>query len=119
VDGLRILAIDDQREILDVVQLALELTTDWSLTMRRSAAEALASHDDAAYDVVLLDLNIPGEKAGSTVARLRDQGIGSFVALLTGSPVADGERRRIGADLVLTKPFDPMTLAAQIEAALS
>ena len=119
MDGLRILAIDDQREILDVVQLALETTTNWSLTTRTSAAETLESHDDSVYDVVLLDLNIPGETAAATVAQLRERAIGGVIALLTGSPVSDGERRRIGADAVLTKPFNPMTLAAAIEEAMS
>jgi DNA-binding response OmpR family regulator len=115
---LRVLAIDDQREILDVVRLALELTTDWSLTTHRSTADAVAGHDGAPYDVVLLDLNIPGEEAASSVTALRESKVAHTVALLTGSPVSDAERQRVGADVVLTKPFDPMTFAAKIDAAL-
>jgi DNA-binding response OmpR family regulator len=119
MNGLRVLAVDDQQEILDVVQLALEVTTDWSLTTRRSTASAVAEHDGTSYDVVLLDLNIPGEDAAESVSSLRGHGIAPSIVLLTGSPVSDAERSRVAPDAVLTKPFDPMTLAAQIEAALT
>jgi DNA-binding response OmpR family regulator len=119
VNGLRVLAIDDQQEILDVVRLALEVTTDWTLTTRRSTASAVAEHDGTSYDVVLLDLNLPGEDAAESIASLRGHDIAPSIVLLTGSPVSDVERRRVAPDAVLAKPFDPLTLAAQIEAVLT
>jgi DNA-binding response OmpR family regulator len=119
MDGLRVLAIDDQREILDVVQLALETTTDWALTRCRSAKAAIDAYDGTAYDIVLLDLTIPGEDAAATITALREHGITDTVILLTGADVTDARRLEIGADHVLEKPFHPMTLAASIESVLT
>ena len=72
------------------------------------------------YDLILLDLMLPG-KDGITICRdLRDQGFMTPVIMVT----ARGEvfdrilGLKIGADDYLAKPFDPMELIARIEAVL-
>ena len=72
------------------------------------------------YDLILLDLMLPG-KDGITICRdLRDQGFLTPVIMVT----ARGEvfdrilGLKIGADDYLAKPFDPMELIARIEAVL-
>jgi hypothetical protein len=40
--------------------------------------------------------------------------VSDAIVLLTGKPLTDAERAAIGADGFLPKPFDPITLAADI-----
>jgi DNA-binding response OmpR family regulator len=121
--GRKLLAIDDQVEILDVLELAIDLTTDWTLHTASSAAAALAaartgSPGESQYDAVLLDLTIPGEDPRRTVQELRSSGMTQAVVLLTGATPTVAERDAIGADGLLSKPFDPMSLAADIRRVL-
>jgi CheY-like chemotaxis protein len=113
-----VLAIDDQTEILEVIQLAMELTTDWTLHTATSGSAALVTaggrHRDGQYDVVLLDVTIPGETAARTVRDLRANGVSDSIVLLTGAPLSDTQQESIGADGLVAKPFDPMTLADDI-----
>jgi CheY-like chemotaxis protein len=113
-----VLAIDDQVEILEVIQLAVELTTDWTLHTATSGSAALVTaggrHRDAQYDVVLLDVTIPGETAANTVRDLRANGVSTAIVLLTGAPLTQAQQQSIGADGLVPKPFDPMTLADDI-----
>jgi DNA-binding response OmpR family regulator len=122
MSGRQVLAIDDQTEILDVIRLAIELTTDWTLHTATSASAALVTSGrgtgNSQYDVVLLDLTIPGEDPYVTVKDLRAHAVSQSVVLLTGAPVTDIERRSIGADAMIAKPFDPMSLAADVSRAL-
>jgi DNA-binding response OmpR family regulator len=114
----RVLAVDDQQEILDVVRLAIETTTDWAVTTTTSGRAAVDDHAGERYDVVLLDVTIPGEDARRTAAALHHNNVGAALVLLTAADVDEAFRRSVGADAVITKPFDPMRLAAAIGAVL-
>jgi CheY-like chemotaxis protein len=118
MNSRHVLAIDDQTEILEVIKLAVELTTDWTLHTATSGSAALVTsggtHAEGQYDVVLLDVTIPGETAERTVRDLREHGVGDAIVLLTGAPLTEDQKRAIGADGLVSKPFDPMTLADDI-----
>jgi two-component system alkaline phosphatase synthesis response regulator PhoP len=82
------------------------------------AGLALAARD--AWDVVLLDVMLPG-KGGFDVCRdLRQRGIATPVIMLTarGQVVDKVLGLKLGADDYLTKPFDMMELLARIEVQL-
>jgi two-component system alkaline phosphatase synthesis response regulator PhoP len=72
------------------------------------------------YDLILLDVMLPG-KSGFDVCRdLRQSGIDTPILMLTAkSQVVDRVvGLKLGADDYLTKPFEPMELVARIEALL-
>ncbi len=113
-----ILIVDDHREIRDALVKYLEKNG-----MRAtSAADAIAM--DAAmkvgqFDLVVLDVMMPGEDGLSVCRRLRAQG-GIPILMLTA--LGDETDRivglEVGADDYLPKPFNPRELLARIKAIL-
>jgi CheY-like chemotaxis protein len=109
-----VLVIDDQPDILDVVRLAIEVTTDWEVLTAASTAEALDVLAAATADAILLDLSVTGDDAAGAVAQLGDAGDGTPVLLLTAMTLAASEVASTGANGFIAKPFDPMSLADDI-----
>ncbi|MBU2146235.1 MAG: response regulator [Alphaproteobacteria bacterium] len=113
-----ILIVDDHREIRDALVKYLEKNG-----MRAtSAADALAL--DAAmkvgqFDLIVLDVMMPGEDGLSVCRRLRAQG-GIPILMLTA--LGDETDRivglEVGADDYLPKPFNPRELLARIKSIL-
>jgi two-component system OmpR family response regulator len=113
-----ILIVDDHREIRDALVRYLE-----NNGMRAtSAADAVAM--DAAmkvgqFDLIVLDVMMPGEDGLSVCRRLRAQG-GIPILMLTA--LGDETDRivglEVGADDYLPKPFNPRELLARIKAIL-
>jgi len=115
----RILVIDDQPEVVDVVRVAFEVTTDWVIVASLSVDDAAAAAGDAAIDASLLDLSVAGRDPRAAVTRLGRLTAAAPVILLTAAPLADHELRDLGVAGMISKPFDPMRLAADISALLS
>jgi DNA-binding NtrC family response regulator len=114
----RIVVIDDQTDILDVVRLAIEVTVEWDVVTCQSVADAEAALASDAADAVLLDMSVTGDDAAAAVRRLADAGSGTQVLLLTARFMPDSDVEQTGAAGYIGKPFDPMTLADEISAAL-
>jgi two-component system alkaline phosphatase synthesis response regulator PhoP len=112
----RILVIDDEVEILDVVRLAFDVTTDWVILTSATLADAEAAAADAAIriDAVLLDLSVAGSEPRAAVTRIGKATRGTPVILLTATSLPDREVRELGAAGLIEKPFDPMRLADDI-----
>jgi len=72
------------------------------------------------YDVVLLDLMLPGIDGGEVLARARRAGIATPVIMLTAQDDASVEAGALehGADDYVTKPFSPQALVARVGAVL-
>jgi two-component system OmpR family response regulator len=113
-----ILIVDDHREIRDALAKYLERNGMRATT----AANALAM--DAAmkvgqFDLIVLDVMMPGEDGLSVCRRLRAQG-GIPILMLTA--LGDDTDRivglEVGADDYLPKPFNPRELLARIKAIL-
>jgi DNA-binding response OmpR family regulator len=81
-------------------------------------ADALAHMAVNAYDVVVLDRDLPGVHGDQVCRRLIDDGGGARVLMLTAaSTIRDRvEGLGIGADDYLTKPFDFSELVARVRA---
>jgi len=120
----RVLLIDDDPTIREIAQISLERVGDWNVTPAPSGQVAIALAESAPpFDAVLLDVMMPGLDGPQTLSLLRERdavGGGTPAVFLTAKlQPADRERlRRIGAAGVIAKPFDPMALAAELDAIL-
>ena len=114
----RILLIDDEVDIHKIVQVGLMMEASWELLTALSSDEGLAIAVSAHPDAVLLDVMMPGRDGVATLKWLRDSPDTHDIPVifLTAKAQSVDKRRfyALGAKGVITKPFDPMTLASQI-----
>jgi CheY-like chemotaxis protein len=117
-----LLLIDDDDDIREIAQLSLELGAGWSVLTAGSGVEGIAIAREKQPDAILLDVMMPVLDGPATLARLRedDRTRSIPVVFLTAKARPSDRDRLAGLDVagVLAKPFDPMTLAAQLQAAL-
>ncbi|MCF8150042.1 MAG: response regulator [Burkholderiaceae bacterium] len=114
----RILYVEDEADIRTVAQLALEAVGGFTALLVASGAEALESVRDFAPDLLLLDVMMPGMDGPATLSALRalPEAATVPVVFLTAraQPAEVAALIAQGAIGVITKPFDPMTLADQV-----
>jgi CheY-like chemotaxis protein len=114
----RVLIVDDDEAIREVAKAALELVGGWQVTTADSGQDAYAVAAAVEPDAVLLDVMMPGRDGPATVASMRaDPATRDIpVIFLTAKVPPGGPQawREIGLAGVIPKPFDPMTLAADI-----
>ena len=115
----RILIVEDQNEIRELIRLTLEIG-DWEVHEAPDGPSALEIAPRVRPDVVLLDVMMPGGLDGIAVCeRLRNDAATrrSRIVMLTAMGRSEDRERgmRAGADAYLTKPFSPRNLLTVIE----
>lgn len=114
----RILYIEDEADIQTIARLALESIGGFVVETCSSGREGLDRVADFAPDLVLLDVMMPDMDGPATLRALRQlPGMAAVpVVFMTAKvqPQEVAEYRARGALDVIAKPFDPMTLAAQV-----
>jgi CheY-like chemotaxis protein len=117
VPTIRILHVDDEPDVREVVRLSLELQPDFVTRSCGSGKEALAITADWKPDLVLLDLIMPDMGGVMTLARLRlDPKLRMPVVFMTGRRIPEGTEyfRSLGAAGVILKYLEPMNLVALV-----
>lgn len=118
----RILIIDDEDDIREVAALSLETIAGWEVVVANSGAQGLLRAVECKPDAILLDVMMPGMDGPATVRELRkNPAIASTPVLLLTAKVQSSDQRSfadLGVAAVLFKPFDPVSLPAQISSAL-
>jgi len=113
-----ILVVDDHREIRDSVSRFLE-KNGMRATGAKDASDMDARMARGSFDLVVLDVMMPGEDGLSACKRLSKS---SDIPVLMLTALSDTDDRirglDIGADDYLTKPFNPRELLARIHAIL-
>lgn len=114
---LTILYVDDEPDLREVAAMALELEPGIAVRSCGSGPEALEILEGWTPDLVLLDMMMPGMDGPTTHVAIRKKfGEDLPVAYITAR-TQEAEQARLrqqGAVGVIPKPFDPMTLAAQV-----
>ena len=114
---MRVLVVEDDPTVGSYVQRGLEehrmqvdLVDDGSTGLERASTDI--------YDVIVLDLRLPGLSGVEMLRTLRDRGVSTPVLVLTANDVVESKVQalRTGADDYVTKPFAFEELLARVEA---
>lgn len=115
----KILYAEDEPDIQAVARMALEAVGGYEVILCNSGLEAVDVAPNAAPDLILLDVMMPGLDGPETLKKLReiDNLKETPVIFLTAKAMASEIERfkEAGAIDVIAKPFDPMTLSNQIQ----
>jgi CheY-like chemotaxis protein len=116
---MRILVVEDQDSIRRMIE-ALVQARGYEVTAVSSGAKAIDVALTQAPDIVLLDLNLPGQYDGFDVCqRLRADPSTRTVPVVIISAMDDDESRArataAGATAYYTKPFSPIALLKEID----
>ena len=118
----RILVVEDEIDIAQLIKLTLERSTDTKVEIVTSGDAAIRAVSESQPDLMILDLNLP-VLDGSEVCRLiraRPATANLPIIMLTAR-TAESDRVSgldLGADDYVTKPFSLRELAARVRAVL-
>jgi two-component system OmpR family response regulator len=117
--GLRVLVVDDEEYITDLVAVGLRFV-GFDVETASDGRDALAKVATTRPDLVVLDISMPELDGTEVITRLRRDGIQIPVIFLTARDAPSDRVRglHLGADDYVTKPFSLEELLARIEAVL-
>jgi CheY-like chemotaxis protein len=115
----QVLLIDDDPSIRKIAEISLSRVGKWRVFLAESGLQALDVVSREQPDVILLDVMMPGMDGPTTLKYLREK------PSLSNTPIifmtAKVQKHEIdtycqmGAAGVISKPFDPMLLPAEVE----
>lgn len=118
-DRGRILVADDEPHIRRILTTLLEAAAFRVDPVADGPAALDRLESDGHYDLVLLDLMMPGASGLEVLSRLRSlqhrRSVPVVILTAKGQDVDRNEAFELGADDFVTKPFSPKKLLARIE----
>jgi CheY-like chemotaxis protein len=119
---MKLLCADDEPDLRTILELALSIDPGFDVEIVASGAELLARASQGRYDAFVLDGMMPGLDGYETCRRLKtDPATAGIPVIFLTAKTQQEEMRRalaLGATACLVKPFDPLTLAMELRAAL-
>ncbi len=118
MDNERILVIDDDENIVNILTLYLR-SKGYDVVSCKSGSRAMSVFEDARPDLVLLDIMLPGMDGWEILSKIRRRSR-TPVIMLTARGETDERIAGLdgGADDYIVKPFDSKELFARIRAVL-
>jgi CheY-like chemotaxis protein len=122
MNACRVLHVEDEPDIREVVKISLALDPDMAVESCESGVDALTQAAEWQPDVILMDALMPIMDGPATLANLRsnERTLGIPVVFMTACAQESEVKRflALGAAGVIAKPFDPLTLAESVRAYL-
>ncbi|HEX4911588.1 MAG TPA: response regulator [Permianibacter sp.] len=114
----RVVYVEDEPDIQAIVRIALEAIGGMKVTVFSSGQEAIARAAEAQPQLLVLDVMMPGLDGPGTLRLLREQSALRDVPVIFMTAKAQPQEiaalQQQGAIAVISKPFDPMDLAAEL-----
>jgi len=118
----KVLLVDDEADIRLIAEISLSSLGGWEVLQAGSGREALELASRERPDLILLDVMMPGMDGMTTLQKLREQEHGRTTPVIfMTARVQKSEVDRLlalGVRGLIPKPFDPMTLPAEIRSIL-
>jgi len=117
-DKTRILVVDDDEVVRRSYVRSLQ-SLACNVDAASNGAEALQSMERNAFDVVLLDIRMPGQDGISVLRTIKQKWPESEVVVITGYPTVDSAKEavRLGAYDYLAKPVGPQDVVRATDGA--
>ena len=114
---IKILIVDDEKPICDLIDLNLS-AAGYHCTSVQDGMKAIELIDAEAFDLILLDIMLPGADGYAVMDYVRPLKI-PVIFITAKHEVKDRVKGlKLGADDYLVKPFDVVELVARVEAVL-
>jgi two-component system, OmpR family, response regulator len=116
---VKVLLVEDDKKIASAVKRGLE-SEGFSVEIEHNGVDGLWRAQEGTYDLVVLDIMLPGRNGYQICADLRDAGNWVPILMLTAKDgeLDEAEALDTGADDYLTKPFSFAVLVARVRALL-
>ncbi|NND74878.1 MAG: response regulator transcription factor [Ilumatobacter sp.] len=116
---MKILVVEDDVKIAGAVRRGLE-SESFSVDVARDGLDGLWMANEGAYDLIVLDIMLPGRNGYEVCRDLREADNWTPVLMLTAKDgdLDEAEALDTGADDYVTKPFSMVSLVARIRALL-
>ena len=113
---MRVLIVEDSEKLRKRLGLALR-KSGYAVDETGDGAEGFYMARETPYDVMVLDVMLPGKDGFTVLRELRENGVQTAVLMLTVKDAVEDRVAglRLGADDYLTKPFALEELIARVE----
>jgi DNA-binding response OmpR family regulator len=112
-----VLIVEDERPISDLIRMSLN-SAGYRCQCAFDGLEALRQIDEGQFDLILLDVMLPGIDGFELMDYIRPLGIPVIFITAKNSIVDRVKGLKIGADDYLVKPFEILEVLARVEAVL-
>ncbi|MBT2384605.1 response regulator transcription factor [Streptomyces sp. ISL-11] len=114
---MRVLVVEDDRRLAELLRRGL-VAEGFAVEVAHDGPEGLHLAAEGSYDVIVLDIMLPGLNGYRVCARLREAGVWTPVLMLTAKDgeYDEAEGLDTGADDYVTKPFSYVALVARLRA---
>ncbi len=114
---MKVLVIEDDPTVGSFIKRGLE-EQRWGVSLVTGGGEGERAAVDEAFDVIILDMRLPGKSGLQVLSALRARGFEKPILVLTAQDAVDAKvtTLRAGADDYVTKPFAFEELLARVEA---
>lgn len=119
---MKVLIIDDEEDIRSIASMSLGILGGIDVVEADGGEDGISKAAVENPDAILLDMMMPGLDGPSTLVKLRaNEATKNIPVIFLTARAMNSEMEKLkqmGATGVLTKPFDPTTLASQVKAIL-
>ena len=118
VQGMRILVCDDDKEIVDAIEIYL-VNEGYEVLKAYDGAQAVKYAEDEDIQLIIMDIMMPGMDGIRATMKLRENA--NIPVIMLSAKSEDNDKilgLNAGADDYLTKPFNPLELIARVKSQL-